>query len=160
MILQAAIEITCHNHSTIARVGHCYIVLRYLVFVVRFLFVRWFPCIRHSIFWGFPHVMVRVPLQMQSRPCAVQSKLSCFEAGWFTCGCICTVHKEEWKGFSDFVDTEYQKLISRKWLSFYRSLSRMLQLHPASNSYCMSIDKPTVVLKRFFGNSLGEFCSH
>jgi len=24
----------------------------------------------------------------------------------------------------------------------------------------MSIDKPTVILKRFFGNSLSEFCSH
>jgi len=34
------------------------------VFVVRFLCIRWFPCIRHSIiFWRFPHVMVRVPLQ-------------------------------------------------------------------------------------------------
>ena len=64
MILQAAIEITCHDHSTIAWVGCSYILLRYLVFVfvVRFLFIRWFPCIRgirHSIiFWGFPHVMV------------------------------------------------------------------------------------------------------
>jgi len=28
---------------------------------------------------------------------------------------------------------------------------------PASNSYFMSIDKPAVVLKRFFGNSLSEF---
>jgi len=63
-ILQAAIEITCHDHSTTACVGLCYILLRYLVFVfvVCFLFVRWFPCIRHSIiFWGFPHVMVHVP---------------------------------------------------------------------------------------------------
>jgi len=24
----------------------------------------------------------------------------------------------------------------------------------------MSIDQPAVVLKRFFGNSLSEFCSH
>jgi len=66
MILQAAIEITCHDHSTIAWVGRCYILLRYLVFVfvVRYLFIRWFPCIRHSIiFWRFPHVMEHVPLQ-------------------------------------------------------------------------------------------------
>jgi len=65
MMLQAAIEITCHDHSTTVWVGRSYILLRYLVFVfvVRFLFIRWFPCIRHSIiFWGFPHVMVRVPL--------------------------------------------------------------------------------------------------
>ena len=27
----------------------------------------------------------------------------------------------------------------------------MFQLYPASNSYFMSIDKPTVVLNRFFG---------
>ena len=31
----------------------------------------------------------------------------------------------------------------------------MLQIYPASHSYFMSIDKPTV-LKRFFGNSLSE----
>jgi len=65
MILQAAIEITCHDHSTTAWVGRSYILLWYLVFVfvVRFLFIRWFPCIRHSIiFWWFPYVMVRVPL--------------------------------------------------------------------------------------------------
>jgi len=66
MTFQAAIEISCHDHSTTVWVGRCYILLRYLVFVfvVRFLFIRWFPCIRHSIiFWWFPHVMVRVPLQ-------------------------------------------------------------------------------------------------
>jgi len=34
----------------------------------------------------------------------------------------------------------------------------MLQMYPASHSYFMFIDKPTAVLKRFFGNSLSEFC--
>jgi len=29
-------------------------------------------------------------------------------------------------------------------------------MYPASNSYFMSIDRPTVVLKRFFGNSLSD----
>ena len=70
MMLQAAIETTCHDHSTTAWVGRCYIRLRYLVFVfvVRFLFIRWFPCIRNSIiFWGFPHVMVRVPLHWKRK---------------------------------------------------------------------------------------------
>jgi len=55
----------------------------------------------------------------------------------------------------------YQKLISHsvtRWLSLFRSFPRMLQLYPASNSYFMSIDKPTVGLKRFCGNSLSEFC--
>jgi len=33
MILQAAIEITCHDHSSTAWVGRCYILLRYLFFV-------------------------------------------------------------------------------------------------------------------------------
>jgi len=59
---------------------------------------------------------------------------------------------EEWKDCCDFVDIEYQKLIFRsvaRWLSLYRSLPRMLRLHPASHSYFMSIDKSTVVLKRF-----------
>ena len=68
VMLQAVIEITYHDHSTTAWVGCYYILLRYLVFVfvVRFLFIRWFPCIRHGIvFWGFPHVMVHVPLHNQ-----------------------------------------------------------------------------------------------
>jgi len=51
------------------------------------------------------------------------------------------------------VDIEYQKLISRsviRGLSLYRTLPRMLQLYPASNSYFMPIDKPAVVLKLFW----------
>jgi len=39
-----------------------------LCICVSYLFIRWFPCIRHSInLWGFPHVMVHVPLHW--RPC-------------------------------------------------------------------------------------------
>jgi len=38
-------------------------------------------------------------------------KLNFFEAEWITCGCICTVRKEQWKDCCDFVDTECQKLI-------------------------------------------------
>ena len=94
----------------------------------------------------------------------IRKGLNYFEAEWITWGCICTVRKEEWKDYCDFVDIEYQILISlsvTRWrLSLYCSLPRIFQLHPASNSYFMSIDKPTVVLKRFFGNSLSEFCSH
>jgi len=87
--------------------------------------------------------------------------LNYFEAEWITCGCISTVRKEEWKDCCDFVDIAYQTLISRniaRWLSLYRSLPRLFQLYPASNSYFMSIDKPPVILKRFYGNSLSEFC--
>ena len=46
----------------------------------------------------------------------------------------------------------YQKLNFRsitRWLSVYRSMPRILQLYPVSNLYFMSIDRPTVVLKRF-----------
>jgi len=89
--------------------------------------------------------------------------LNYFEAEWITCGCMCTVRKEEWKDYCDFVDIEYQKLISRsvtRWLPLYRSLPRMLQLYPASNWYFTSMGKPTVVQKRFFRNSLSELCSH
>jgi len=87
--------------------------------------------------------------------------LNYFEAEWIrpTCGCICTVRKEKWKDCCGFVDIAYQKLISRsvtRWLSLYRSLPRMLQFYPASHSNFMSINKPTVPLKRFFGNSLSE----
>jgi len=71
--------------------------------------------------------------------------------------------KSKKKDYCDFVDIESQKLIFHgvtRWLSLYRSMPRMLQLYPASNSYFMSIDKPTVILKRFFGNSLSDVCSH
>jgi len=77
------------------------------------------------------------------------------------CDCICTVPRNEWKDFCDFVDIEHQKLISHsitRWLSLCPSLPRMLQMYPASHSYFMSIDKPTVILKRFSGNSLSELC--
>jgi len=90
---------------------------------------------------------------MRSRTCAAGSKTEFFEAAWITCGCICTVRKEEWKDCCDFVDIEYQKLIFcsiTRWLSLYPNLPRLLQLYPASNSCFMSIDKATVVLKRFY----------
>jgi len=37
-----------------------------------------------------------------------------------------------------------------RWLWLYSSLPRMLQMYPNSHSNFMSIDKPNVVLKRFF----------
>ena len=67
--------------------------------------------------------------------------------------------QRKWKDYCDFVDIDYQKLISRRvtrWLSLHRSLPRMLWLHQASNSYLMFINKAAVVLKHFFGNSLSE----
>jgi len=63
--------------------------------------------------------------------------------------------------YCDFVDIEYQKLIAcsvTRWLSLYPSLPRMFKMYPASHSYFMSIHRSTVVLKRFFGNSLSEVC--
>jgi len=69
--------------------------------------------------------------------------------------------KKSEKILHGFVDIEYQKLISHnltRWLSLYASLPRILQMYLASHSYFMSIDKPTVVLKRFFGNSLSQLC--
>ena len=90
-----------------------------------------------------------------------------FEAEWVTCGCICKVCKREWKDYWDFVDIEYQKLISHsvtRWLSLYPSLPRMLHMYPASHSCFMYIHKPTVVLKRFLAiiwtNSVWNICSH
>ena len=80
-------------------------------------------------------------------------KLNYYEAEWATCICICTVRKEEWKDYCDFVDIEFQKLISRnvaRRLSLYRGLSRMLRLSPDSNSSFLSIDKPTVILNVLF----------
>jgi len=56
---------------------------------------------------------------------------------------------------------EYQKLIAHsvtRWLSLYLSLPSLLQMQPASHSYFMSIHKPTVVPKLFFGNSLSKLC--
>ena len=66
-----------------------------------------------------------------------------------------TKFAKEGENYCDFVGIEYQKLISHivtKWQSLYPSLPRTLQMYPASHSYFMSTDKPTVVLKRFFWN--------
>jgi len=64
--------------------------------------------------------------------------------------CIYTVRTEELKDYCDFVGTEYWKLLSHsvtRRISLYPSLSRMLQVYPALQSYFMSIDKPPIVLK-------------
>jgi len=62
------------------------------------------------------------------------------------------------------LDIEYQKLISHsvtRRLSLCPSFPRMLQMYPASQSYFMSIDQPTVVLKRLFGNFVNKlFLTH
>jgi len=116
-----------------------------------------------ALFWSLMRGCESRCEQLRSRTGAARLKLNYFEAEWITCGCICTVSKEEWKHYCDFLDIEYQKLICRsvaRRLSLYRCLPRMLQLYPASNSYFMSIDKPTVVLERFLAYSLSEFCSH
>ena len=63
--------------------------------------------------------------------------------------------------YCDFLDNEHQKLLSHKvtrWLSLYPSLPRMIQVYPALQSYFMSIDKPTGVLKCVFWNYLSEHC--
>ena len=90
-----------------------------------------------------------------------------FEAEWITRGCICTVRKEESQRRVKTIVTLWilstKKIISHsvtRWLSLYRSLPRMLQLCPASNSYFMSIDKPVVVLKTFFWKLFGRTLWH
>ena len=73
--------------------------------------------------------------------------------------CIYTVRSEELKDYCNFVDTEYRKLLSHSvtsWLSRYPSLSRMLEMYPALQSYFTSIDKAPIVLKRFYEASLSE----
>ena len=90
-----------------------------------------------------------------------RKRLHDFEAEWIMCGSIYEVCKRVWQDYCDFADIEYQKLISHsvtRWLSLYPMLPRMLQMYPASYSHFMSIDKPTVVLKRLFENSLSELC--
>jgi len=43
--------------------------------------------------------------------------LNNFEAEWITCSCIYKVRKRECKDYCDFVDIEYQKLISHSFTS-------------------------------------------
>ena len=74
--------------------------------------------------------------------------------------CIYTVRTEELNDYCNFVDAEYRKLLSHsvtRWLSLYPySLSRMLEMYPALQSYFTSIDKPPTVLKRFYEAPLSE----
>jgi len=87
-------------------------------------------------------------------------KLNFFEAEWITCGCICTVRKEQWKDCCDFVDTECQKLIFLRNQAAI-TLSQLAKYASIVPSFKFILhDKPTVVLKHFFGNSLSKFCSH
>ena len=72
---------------------------------------------------------------------------------------IYTVRTEQLKDYCVFVEIEYKKLLSHsvtRWLSLYPSLSRMIHMYPAIQSYFLSIDKPPVLLKHFFENSLSE----
>ena len=73
--------------------------------------------------------------------------------------CIYTVRTGELKDYCNFVDTEYRKLLFHsvtRWLSFYPSSSRMLQMYPALQSYFTSIEKPPIVLKRFYKARLSK----
>jgi len=57
--------------------------------------------------------------------------LNYFEAEWITCGCICTLRKEEWKDYCNLEDIAYHALISlgvTRWLSLCPSLTRKLQM--------------------------------
>ena len=72
---------------------------------------------------------------------------------------IYTVHTEQLKDYCVFVEIEFKKLLSHtmiRWLLLYPSLSRMIHMYPAIQSYFLSIDKPPVLLKHFFENSLSE----
>ena len=72
---------------------------------------------------------------------------------------IYTVRTEQLKDYCVFVEIEYKKLLSHsvtRWLSLYPSLSRMIHMYPAIQSYFLFIDKPPVLLKHFFENSLSE----
>ena len=71
--------------------------------------------------------------------------------------CIYTVRTEELKDYCDFVDGEYQKLLFHcitRWLSLYPSISRMIDMFPALQSYFLSIAKAPVNLKRFYESSV------
>ena len=72
---------------------------------------------------------------------------------------IYTVRTEQLKDYCVFVKIEFKKLLSHsvtRWLSLYPSLSRMIHIYPAIQSYFLFIDKPPVLLKHFFENSLSE----
>ena len=72
---------------------------------------------------------------------------------------IYTVRTEQLKDYCVFVEIEFKKLLSHsvtRWLSLYPSLSGIIHMYPAIQSYFLSIDKPPVLLKHFFENSLSE----
>ena len=74
--------------------------------------------------------------------------------------CVYTVHTEELKDYCVFVEIESKKLLFHsviRWLSLYPSLCRKIQMYPAMQSYFLSIEKPPVLLKRFFRIRLVNF---
>lgn len=72
---------------------------------------------------------------------------------------IYTVRVESLKEFCDFVDIEYQQLLSHsktRWLSLFPAIQRLTEMFPALRSFFLSQDKSPAVLKNFFMKPINE----
>jgi hypothetical protein len=65
----------------------------------------------------------------------------------------------ELKEYCDFVEIEYNKLLSHRktrWSSLFPSIERLIHMFQALKSYFLSQEKPTIVIKRFFDHEFSK----
>ena len=78
--------------------------------------------------------------------------LNDFEAEWITCGCIYKIRKREWKDYCDFVDIEYQKLISHsvtRW-TLFKTVRHLNHFWSLLMSKFRILRSPNLHLLRFY----------
>ena len=72
---------------------------------------------------------------------------------------IYTVRTEQLKGYCEYANYEYKRLLSHgktRWLSLFPRISRMLEMFLPLKSYFLSLEHPRIVIKRFFENEISE----
>lgn len=72
---------------------------------------------------------------------------------------IYTVRTEALKDFCTVAETEYKQLLfhsKTRWLSLFPAIERLLKMYKPLNDYFESVDRPPVLIKKFFEDPLSE----
>ena len=72
---------------------------------------------------------------------------------------IYTIKTKQLKGYSEFANCEYKRLLSygkTRWLSLFPEISRLLEMLLPLKSNFLSQEYPPIVIKRFFENEMSD----